>query len=124
MENSMAGIDPEDIEHRFSRLATVADSAGEAVVNRLKSFAHEINKLVGSDSPALRSIIQRLEQAAHVATTAPALFDPPQPDPTQAAPVPAPDAVASTSAITVTPTVTSEASSEPSSTDSATESKG
>jgi hypothetical protein len=83
----MAGIDPEDIGQRFKRLGSVASSAGEAVIAKLHDLAQEINKLVGSDSPALRSIVQRLEQAAHVASSAPALTNAPAqaPDPTPAA---------------------------------------
>ena len=132
----MSGIDPEDINNRFDRLATVTGSFGEKIVSILKSAAHEINNLATHASPALLSIIQRLEQGAHVSVSAPVLQEAHQ-DPSEPASTSATDAGAGATSETAqssSPTSTETASpspsdspaesSEPSSPDSATESKG
>lgn len=90
----MAAVESEDIEQRFATLPVTANTIGATIVGKLKDFAHEINKLVGEASPAFHSVIQRLEQAAHVASTASALqaADQVAADPTQAASPSATDA--------------------------------
>jgi hypothetical protein len=116
MESSMAGIEPEGIENRFSRLVTRADSVGESIIGKLKTLAHDINQTVGADTPAFRSIIQRLEQAAHVASTAPAMQE--AADPTLAAPETDAATEEATTSTEPNSTPNSNASASTSSTDS------
>jgi hypothetical protein len=71
MEVAMA---VDGIRQRFDALVADAESIGGRVKSILAKAAEEINSLFGTDShPAQGSIIQRLEQAAHLATTSPAL---------------------------------------------------
>lgn len=130
----MPAIPPEDIENRFGRLSATAESVGEKIVSILKNAAHEVNKLVGHASPSVLSIVQRLEQGAHVAVSAPVLQEPHQ-DPQPPASTTATDpgagassesAASPTSQETASPSPSDSpaASSAPSSADSATESKG
>lgn len=76
------GLD--DVEARFKRLQALGGSVGAKVHAILADAATEINKLV-QDSPALMTVIQHLEQAAHVAVTSPTMQEPVT-DPTTAAP--------------------------------------
>lgn len=124
----MPAVEPEDIEQRFATLPVTANTIGATIVGKLRDFAHEINKLVSEASPAFHSVIQRLEQAAHVASTASALQAPGQAavDPTPAASPSATDA-ADPQVETPDPSSTGKASSPSSassSTDLSTNSEG
>jgi hypothetical protein len=76
------GLD--DVEQRFKQLRALDGSVGAKVHAILSDAAVEINKLVES-SPALLTIVQHLEQAAHLSVTSPVL-QVPATDPTTAAP--------------------------------------
>lgn len=63
-----------DIPDRFKHLIAEAGSIGERVKAVLERAAQEIDSLFGTDAhPAQLSIVQHLEQAAHVAVSSPAL---------------------------------------------------
>lgn len=69
----------EGIKQRFAGLVADAESVGGRVKAIIAKAAEEINDLFGTDNhPAQVSIIQRLEQAAHVAVSSPALQAAPQ----------------------------------------------
>lgn len=72
-----------DVEQRFKQLRALDGSIGAKVHSILSDAAVEIDKLV-ENSPALLTIVQHLEQAAHLSVTSPVLQVPA--DPTTAAP--------------------------------------
>lgn len=75
----------EGIKDRFAGLVADAESIGGKAKAIIAKAAEEINALFGSDShPAQLSLIQRLEQAAHIAVSAPALQQAASADPTPA----------------------------------------
>jgi hypothetical protein len=108
----------EGIRQRFAHLVTDAESVGGRVKDILAKAAEEIGDLFGSDShPAQNKIIQHLEQAAHTATTSPALAVPVEQaaDPTPAGQTePAPEAASTPEAADSPPETTSTEPSGPS----------
>lgn len=64
------GLD--DVEDRFKHLLAEAGTVAAAVKAVLLKATNDINDLVRENHPALLSITQKLEQAAHVAVSSPA----------------------------------------------------
>ena len=111
------------LHHRFSGLVADAESVGGRIKEIIAKAAEEINDLFGDDNhPAQVSIIQRLEQAAHLAVSSPALRDKPVDSEEAADPTPA-----GTAAVPAQDQATEETAgqpAEPTSTASSTESEG
>jgi hypothetical protein len=112
----MAG---EGIDSRFAKLQAEADSIGAKVRDIMHAAAKEVAALFGTNGhPAQKTIIQRLEQAAHAAVTSFGSVD--QADPTQVGQSPTgPPSTPEGSSTPPTPTGspgTSSAGSQPTST--------
>jgi hypothetical protein len=76
-----------DIGPRFAQLKAIKGSIAEKILAIISDAGAEINKLA-DESPALLSIIQHLEQAAHITVSSPHLKDPATADPTPAGSAP------------------------------------